>query len=165
MSNTPDMATIRSQIETIAAFPDKLRAHVGKLSDAVLRFKPAGKEWSVIENVGHLIDIDVLMRGRISKITASDNPALEMLDIDASVQERGYQQKQIGALLYSFAEQRAETVERLRVLRPDAFARVGAHPTRGAISVAEILNILVNHDQAHVKQINEAIEAATKQPA
>jgi hypothetical protein len=69
------------------------------------------------------------------------------------VRQRDYQNKQLGFLLLTLAEQRAEYVEFLRQLRPGQLARTGVHPTRGPLSVAEGIAALADHDQIHSRQI------------
>jgi hypothetical protein len=154
-----DIQAIRAQIAALAAFPDQLRRQVAGLSDTAIRFRPAEGEWSVIEVVGHLIDIDVLQRGRIGKMIATDNPPLQPFDMNESVRQRDYQGKQLNALLFSFAEHRAELAEQLRVLRPDAFARAGIHSTRGSVSIADTVATLARHDITHTEQIANNLEA------
>ena len=58
----------RAHIATITAFPARLTALVTPLTDAQLHFRPDEKEWSVLENIGHLIEIDPLYDDRIDRI-------------------------------------------------------------------------------------------------
>ena len=142
-----------TDLSALAAFPEQLKRQVQSLGDAALRFRPALGEWSIVEIVGHLIDIEALYSARIRQMLATDNPALAPFDQNETVRQRDYQSKQIGFLLISFAERRAEHLELLRVLRPGQLARTGLHPTRGQISVAATIAILAWHDGNHSRQI------------
>lgn len=145
--------TFQQQISALAAFPEQLRKQVAGLHVDALRYRPAPSEWSITEVIGHLIDIDVLMRARIGKMVSSDNPQLQALDINGSVRDRDYQNKQATFLLHSLAEHRAEFVEQIRYLRPEALQRIGQHPTRGQLSVAGLITVVVGHDLIHSEQI------------
>lgn len=149
---------IKAQIDTLAAFPAALKQQLQGLSDAQLRFRPAPNEWSALELVGHMIDVGALWPGRTRQMLASENPTLAALD-PAWVQQRDYQNKQLSFLLITLAEQRAEYVEFLRQLRPAQLARTGLHPTRGALTVATGIAALIDHDQAHSRQIDDNVRA------
>jgi uncharacterized damage-inducible protein DinB len=147
------------QLAQLAAYPAQLRQQVQQLNEATYRFRPAEGEWSVVEVVGHLIDIDILMRARIGKIMATDNPPLEPFDVDGTVRAREYQQKNLAALLHSFTEQRAELLEQIRYLRPEALERTGLHPTRGAVRIADLVAMVLRNDAIHTEQIANNIVA------
>lgn len=149
---------IKSQIDALAAFPDALKRQVQSLPDAALRFRPAPEAWSIIEIVGHIVDVGALWPGRTRQILATDNPTLVALDPNW-VRQRDYQNKQLGFLLITLAEQRAEYVEFLRTLRPAQLARTGIHPTRGPLTVAGGIAALIDHDQGHSRQIAENLQA------
>jgi hypothetical protein len=83
---------------------------------------------------------------------ASENPTLTAID-PAWVVQRDYQHKQLAFLLLTLAEQRAQYVEFLRILRPAQLARTGIHPTRGPLTVAGGIAALLDHDHAHDAQI------------
>ena len=155
-----DTLSYPEQMAQLQAFPAKLRQQVAGLSEATYRFQPAAGEWSVVEVVGHLIDIDVLMRARIGKIMASDHPTLDPFDIDGTVRARDYQHKNLIALVHSLSEHRAEFIEQIRYLRPEALGRTGIHPTRGVMRIADLVALTVRHDGIHTEQIANNIAAA-----
>ncbi|MFN8567990.1 MAG: DinB family protein [Kouleothrix sp.] len=140
------------QIDALAAFPEQIKQRLHGLSDAALRFRPAPGAWSVIEVLGHIIDVDALWPGRTRQMLASENPTLTAID-PAWVVQRDYQHKQLAFLLLTLAEQRAQYVEFLRILRPAQLARTGIHPTRGPLTVAGGIAALLDHDHAHDAQI------------
>jgi len=83
---------------------------------------------------------------------ATDNPTLAAVD-PAWVHQRDYHNKQPRFLLITLAEQRAEYVEFLRILRPAQLARSGIHPTRGPLTVEQGIAALADHDRGHSEQI------------
>jgi hypothetical protein len=149
---------IKTQIDALAAFPDALKRQVQGLLDAALRFRPTPDDWSIVELVGHIIDVGALWPGRTRQMLATENPTLAVIDPNW-VRQRDYQNKQIGFLLITLAEQRAEYVDFLRMLRPSQLARTGIHPTRGPLTVAEGIAALVDHDQEHSRRIANNLAA------
>jgi len=144
--------SVKSQIDLLAAFPEQLKRQIAGLDDAALRFRPAPDEWSIMELIGHIIDVGTLWPGRTRQMLATDNPTLAAIDPNW-VRQRDYHNKQPEFLLISLAEQRAEYLEFLRVLRPAQLARPGVHPTRGSLTVEQGIAALVDHDRLHSEQI------------
>ena len=145
-------AEFKAQVDALAAFPEQLKRQLEGLSDAALRFRPASDGWSIVEIVGHMTDVDAVWPGRVRQMLSTDNPRLQSVDNDV-VRQRDYQNKQIGLMLITLAERRAEFVELLRVLRPEQLARPGLHPTRGPITVGDAPAALADHDRGHREQI------------
>ena len=155
MTNTD----ISTALDALAAFPSALQRRLQGLSDAALRFKPAPNEWSVVEVVGHLCDVEALWAGRIRQMLASEQPAFPPFDPDALVAQQRYQEKQVAALLSTLAERRAEHLEFLRGLRAPQLERAGVHPVRGPVTVGSTIVILSGHDQLHLNQIEANLKA------
>jgi hypothetical protein len=149
---------VKIQIDTLAAFPEQLKRQLHGLEEAALRFRPAPDQWSIMEIVGHIVDVGALWPARIRQMLATDNPALAAVDPDW-VRQRDYHNKQPGFLLLTLAEQRAEFVEFVRVLRPAQLARPGIHPTRGPLTVEQGIAALADHDRGHSQQIAANLEA------
>lgn len=157
MTNTE----IAAALDALAAFPDALRQRLQGQADAALRFKPAPAEWSVVEVVGHLCDIESLWAGRIRQMLAAEQPAFPNFDPDATVAQQRYQEKQLAALLSTFAERRAEHLEFLRGLRAPQLERGGIHAVRGPVTVGQAIMLLSKHDQMHLSQIEANLSAST----
>jgi hypothetical protein len=143
---------IKRQLDTLAAFPGKLKQQIHGLDDAALRYRPAPDQWSIVEIIGHITDVAALWPGRTRQMLASEHPTLMAVD-PTWVRQRDYQNKQPSFLMITLAEQRAEYVEFLRSLRPSQLARTGIHPTLGPLTVAEGIVALADHDRGHSEQI------------
>jgi hypothetical protein len=149
---------VKAQIDTLAAFPEQLKRQLEGLEETALRFRPAPDQWSIMEIVGHIVDVGALWPGRTHQMLATDNPVLAAVDPNW-VRRRDYHNKQPGFLLIALAEQRAENVQFLRVLRPAQLARTGVHPTRGSLTVEQGIAALADHDRGHSQQITANLEA------
>lgn len=152
----------KEHLAALLAFPAALRQQLAGLGEEALRFRPAAGEWSAVENIGHLIDIDVLMGGRVGQIIARDTPPLQPLDVDEAVRRGDYQQKHAPFLLSTFAERRAALVEEWRYIMPANLARAGLHPTRGPMTIADIIALVARHDLQHRDQIAATLDAFRK---
>jgi hypothetical protein len=146
-------------IAALAAFPATLRTQIAGLDRAALTFRPDGKEWSIVENIGHLLDIDALFGGRIGQIIARDNPTFTLLDVDEAVRRHDYQNKEAAFLLNTFAERRAALLDELRYIQPANRKRAGLHPTGGPRSIEDLIIYLPRHDEQHRVQIAATIAA------
>jgi uncharacterized damage-inducible protein DinB len=149
---------LKQQLDALAAFPAQLKAHLAQQSEAALRFQPAPEEWSVVEVLGHLIEIDAIWLGRIRQALSTDNPTLVPADNNV-VRQRDYQNKQLGFLHITFAERREELLEMLRILRPAQLERTAQHPRYGQMTIAQMVAGIANHDQIHLEQINNNLAA------
>lgn len=157
-----DPQAFKAQLDQLAAYPNTLRQQVRGLSDEAVRFRPAAGEWSIVEIIGHMVDVDILMQGRIGQMISRDNPTLQVLDFDENVRQRDYQSKQANFLVNTFAERREAIVEELRYLQPARLARTGQHPTRGPLTIGELIATLVRHGPTHTEQIAANIDAFSK---
>jgi hypothetical protein len=147
-----------AHIEQLRAFPAQLQAVVASLNDMQLRFKPAN-EWSVIENIGHLIDIDELYVGRVDRILAEERPAFPRFEPDPIVAAKGYQQMNGHDVLQQFITTRQATIDGLSTIEPDELDRAGMHAVYGEMTLRRLVEQLANHDQKHLVQIHETLAA------
>ena len=147
------MEEFRAQIATLRAFPARLQAFVAPLNEAQLRFRPQDKEWSIVENIGHLIDIDRLYVARVDLMLSSERPQFAPFTPDDQVRAGGYQAKPLADLLATYSELRQATVAGLSTIAPDELTRVGIHARFGEITIARLVEILVNHDEVHYTQM------------
>lgn len=149
---------LNAALDSLAAFPARLQQKVQGLDAATLHFRPAPGEWSILEVVGHIIDVSTLWPSRIRHMLASENPALAAVD-PAWVQQRDYQNKQPAFLIQTLAEGREEFVAFMRTLRGPQLERTGMHPTRGQLTVAQAVAALADHDRIHTEQIEGNLAA------
>jgi uncharacterized damage-inducible protein DinB len=147
----------RAHIATITAFPARLTALVTPLTDAQLHFRPDEKEWSVLENIGHLIEIDPLYVNRIDRILSEERPVFAPFDPDAGVRAADYQHQNVSDLLATYVAQRQATIDGLSTIELDELTRVGIHAKFGEVSVARLVELLAGHDEIHYTQITNTI--------
>jgi uncharacterized damage-inducible protein DinB len=153
------MAEIRQLVERLQQFEERLVQFLSTVDAAQSSYKPATNEWSIREIVGHFIDIDELYGERINSMLESDNPAFAAFQPDAVVTAKQYHSQDLATLLATYRERRQLTVDGLSTLEADELVRTAQHAKFGTITVVQLIEILVNHDDVHWQQIQANLAA------
>jgi uncharacterized damage-inducible protein DinB len=134
----------------LAETPEILKRSVQGLSDAQLRERPGVDEFSLVEQICHLRDIE--MDGyllRIGRILNEDHPQLPDLDGSRLAIERGYWSQDPIASLAEFTTVRTANVNRLRVTTPEQRERSGELEGTGNVTLARLAQMMREHDTVH----------------
>jgi hypothetical protein len=146
------------------ATPKTLRSVVNDGGDR-LRRRPAEKEWSVLELIGHITDAEVVVSARYRWVLAHDKPALIGYDQDLWVERLRHNQDDPEELLAVFRALRKANLALWRRTSAEDRRRVGLHAERGPESYDLIFRLLAGHDRFHLSQIRETLEAVkSKRP-
>ena len=147
-------------VERLNAMTPLLRREVADLPEAVLTLRPAEREWSIKEVCGHLRDHARFRHRQLFAMIKLEEPRLEPWDQEALVRERNPQAAPIEQLLAEFAAQRTQTVEMLADLVHWNWARQGRHAELGRVSVRQLVDRALRHDETHLAQIRALKERA-----
>lgn len=139
----------------LEATPERLAGLVAGLSGEELRRRPAPGKWAIQEIVLHLRDLEELAYlGRYRRLLAEDRPFLPALDPDRLAAERDYLHQDVERALAEFRDLRRQTLDLLRSLSEDDWARAGVHAEHGEITVAFLAEKqAVRNDLNHLGQI------------
>jgi len=126
--------------------------------DAWLRPMGAG-EWSAVQIVGHLLDVDIVYGFRWRLALTLDEPDYP-----------GYDEKRwsmlarppIPVLLAAFSGLRAVNVALLANLDETAWCRKAVHGEQGPEDLRRMLDKVAGHDLAHCNQLDRTIAAVTR---
>lgn len=144
---------IATAFDVLASTPATLRGLLGALSDDVTS-APADAGWSPRDVVAHVASLNSLtLVGRVRVIIEQDDPLIPDVDEQVALQSSGLRSRPLAEVLDAFARERADAVEWLRGLAPEALARTGRHATVGRLSAAEVIHHKAWHDLLHVEQI------------
>lgn len=124
-----------------------------------LRTRPAPREWSVIECVGHVVDAEVVMSGRYRWIIAHDKPELIGYDQDLWVDGLHHGEDDPEELVALFVALRTANLDLWRRSTPAERRRVGVHRERGPESFDLAFRMLGGHDRVHLDQADRALAA------
>jgi hypothetical protein len=120
-----------------------------------LHWKPAADRWSIGEVLGHLVDVEQLMRGRVQRMAQEKDPVITPYDQDEVYKTGKYGEKTALEFLRDFCHERDQTVTWLRYQPGTLGARTGRHAEIGAVTVAQVLSEWAFHDLGHIRQISE----------
>ncbi len=156
----PGSAGHMDLVEQLGANLAALRSELAGLPEATLARRASETEWSIKEIVGHLRDHAQFLHRRLYMMIKLEEPLLEAYDQEALVREGNSQAVPIEQLLAEFSAQRAETIDMLSELVHWNWARTGRHAELGRISIRQLVDRAVAHDDAHLAQIRALKEAA-----
>jgi len=147
------------RLARIGRTPDELANAVRGADAAVLARRPAPKSWAATEVICHLRDNEEWFLERMRLIVEMDLPRFVATNPDRWADERQYLTNDAAAALAAFARRRRETLEFLRPLGPDAWARAGVHvDSRGRRTIDEFLSVMAWHDDNHLDQLRRALD-------
>jgi hypothetical protein len=148
----------RADFETLLAFllqtPTALAQLVAGLSATELCFKNSEAEFSALENICHLRDLEV--RGytpRIRRMLDEVDPALADFDGARVAAESNYNGEQGDVALPAFETARRENVETLRSLSKEQLKREGTLAGVGKITLRQLAEMMREHDEGHLEDL------------
>lgn len=145
-------------LASLAAMPDALQRRLAGLTDTQLRFKPGADTFSVLENVWHLRDIEVEgYARRLTLLLREENPLLSDLDGSALARERRYNSQPLQPALDAFVGSRRASLAMLADVTPAQLKRRGSFENVGEVSLARLMELWVEHDQGHLKELDDLL--------
>lgn len=131
-----------------------LRALLGDLSPAEIRWKPAPEKWCPLEVVCHLHDEEREdFRARLRSTLEQPEAPWPTIDPAAWVAERKYMEQDFGSTLNGFLEERQRSLEWLRGQDHAPWDNAYMHPKVGPVSCELLLTNWVAHDLHHIRQL------------
>lgn len=142
-------------IEAYAMGPAAVRQAVAGLTPEELHARPGPGQWSIHEVVIHLLDSDMVSIDRMKRVIAEDNPPLLNYDESAYIARLHPDAQSLDDALTLLEVGRRQWARVLRELNDEEFARHGTHSVRGRITLAELVELYVEHIKGHLKFIHE----------
>ena len=147
----------RNVLASLAAAPRAFRRALGRAPRGRLARRPARREWSPTEVLGHLLDAEVTLAFRIRKLAAEPGGTIVAWDQEKWTEGLRHQRGDARTLLEAYVALRAANVEQVRRLTPAQRAAAGRHPEYGRLRVREMLEHWAEHDLNHLEQIRAAL--------
>lgn len=141
-------------LERLAGTPLRLIDKVSRLEDDVLIRKPTDGSWSIQENVGHLLDLEVLWHGRLEDILTGKE-YLRSYDLNNSITEAAdHNTKELEDLLVNFTIYRRQLLDALAGLEERDIFQTALHPRlQQPLSVQSLALFVADHDDHHLARI------------
>ena len=143
-------------IQALEETPRLIRQLTGHLTDDEVRWKPSDRDFSALEHLCHLNDIE--REGyaiRIEKLVHEEQPFLPDIDGAKLAAERDYNIRAWEATLKAFCQAREDNVSTLKELTPDQWNRRGLFEHLGPLTLRELLSMMVDHDREHLRALSD----------
>lgn len=149
----------RNELEELANFLAETPVRIRRLAEGFVesetRRKPADEGFSVVENICHLRDIEVDgYAARIQRILIEDEPFLPDLNGAQLAAGRRYNEQELAAALDAFTDARRDNVLAVKELSSAQLERQGVFENTGAITLSRLLEMMREHDLAHLDELN-----------
>jgi hypothetical protein len=150
----------QSEVDFVALlqFLESTGARISKLieglSDSELRWRNTESEFSALENICHLRDLE--MQGympRITRMLDEIDPALADFDGARVAAEGNYNSEQPDLTLQAFTLTRKRNIEKLMSLSDEQFRREGTLEGVGKITLQRLAEMMREHDEAHLEDL------------
>ncbi len=157
MKHTP--AERAALIDRYEKGPAVLRDAFAKVPREAWNWRPGPGKWSVHEILAHCADAEAVAAMRIRYLVAEDRPTIIAFDQDRWAQVLDYHASRVELALAAVDVMRAITVNLLRRLPDEAWAREGTHSERGPYGAEDWLTTYAEHLEKHAGQIERTLEA------
>ena len=124
------------------------------LSDSELLWRNTGSEFSAVENICHLRDLE--LQGylpRISRMLDEIDPALADFDGARVAAESNYNREQPDPAFQAFLLTRKQNVQKLRSLTEEQLRREGTLEGVGKITLKRLAEMMREHDEGHLEDL------------
>ena len=143
--------------------PERIRRLAVDLTSEDLKWKPSVNEFSVLEQVCHLRDLEREgYNARIRKLLTEEQPTLPDFDGSRIASESDYNSQDFEAAFQEFALERKENVRVMKMLSPDQLNRSGVLEGVGAITLERLYQLMREHDQSHREELSDLRELIRK---
>jgi uncharacterized damage-inducible protein DinB len=146
-------------IDILRATPDLLRTLTRTVDDEQARQAPGDEEWSIVEVVAHLADVEDRAIQRIHRIVTETEPVLERMQPAQLAVERGYRQQRLSEVIPRFEQLRQERLRLLESLPAEAWERTARHVEHGVMTLYQLTVHMCQHDVTHLAQIARRIDS------
>ena len=141
-------------VATAKAVPALLQSILANLSAEVWATSSHPDEWSLVEIVSHLRDVEREVNlPRIKTFLREENPFIQADDTDLWVSERAYADDDGEVALQGFITARLETLAALENLSEEDWQLSARHAIFGPVTLQEQLGFVAEHDRVHLRQI------------
>ncbi|MEL6406561.1 MAG: DinB family protein [Chloroflexota bacterium] len=143
------------KIATIRDFVPRLREAIAGLTDEQLTTQYNPPEWTVAQNVHHLVDSHVNSYVRFKLILTEENPTLRPYDEVAFANLPEAMSPYLDDSLTILEGLHGRWTRMLEAITDAQWSQEGFHPENGnAVSLDDLLDYYAGHCDAHLAQLN-----------
>jgi hypothetical protein len=137
-------------VERLRGTPAQAEELCAGLSPAILT-KRLDDKWSIQENIGHLIQVELIHTARIDDFLqrAATLRAADMSN--RATEQTNYNEQPITAILQEFRRSRGAFIKRVEAVPDEALDHVAMHPRLGMpMRLVDMLYFVGEHDDFHL---------------
>jgi hypothetical protein len=154
-----DDADLIRLLDFLDQTPNQIALSTRGLSDAQFRLKTSSDEFSALENICHLRDLELQgYQQRIELILTETDPILADFDGARVAAESNYNQEQPDIALQQFQNARRKSVEALRALTEEQLIRNGTLVGVGRITLGRLAELMREHDEGHLEDLRVLLQ-------
>lgn len=148
--NPVDQEAFFELLERLASTPVRIKEKLTGIPGPVLRAK-TGNEWSILENIGHLADLEPLWIGRVADIV----DGLEYLRSADLTNQKTYladhNSRDRDAVIREFEILRADFLTSLKELEAVDLEKIALHPRlKTPMKMVDLMHFVAEHDDHHL---------------
>jgi uncharacterized damage-inducible protein DinB len=152
-----DVLEALMQIKALAETPPRLAGLLRSAPQEAWTRRPRPGVWAAVEVLAHLADSELFYGTRVRLVVTGDRPFLQPFQGAILAERAGYISWPPTVAFERFRTRRVESLELLSSCSAVELARVGVHPLRGEMSVADLVALMLAHDTDHVGQIRQRL--------
>jgi DinB superfamily len=150
----------RERIEQIRRFPAELEAAIQGLTEEQLTTRYDPTEWSVAQNVHHLVDSHMNAYIRTRLLLTEDHPTIKPYNQDAWAELADAKTPSLEDSLLILRSLHVRLTTLLDSLHDSDFQRPGKHPDlEGPYTIDNVLDIYSRHGTGHIEQLGRQLAA------
>jgi len=147
----------KTTLNALALFPLQLEAHYKAIPASHRHWAPPSwdgipsEHFTAIEQLCHVRDIEIEgYQERIRRTLEEADPLLPSIESEPLAIERRYGEADADAVLHTFRDARARTVETIARLDDAQLARTAQFEGYGPLTLRSLVHYLCSHDQQHL---------------
>lgn len=142
--------------------PAALSTILKKIENPLIwKFRPKEQEWSLVEIISHLADVDKEVNlKRIRQVKSEEKPFFSAALTDDWAKTKNYQ---ANGPYESFSEcllSRQELLEELSSLKDEEWHKKVSHAIFGPTTILEMVKFIAQHDRLHIQQVVNTLQEA-----
>lgn len=148
-----DLLECLLQLKALADTPGRFTQLASRGERSRWYQRPASGVWAPVEVLAHLADAELFYGTRVRLVLTAERPPFTPYDQAALAARAGYLVWPVEVALERFFVRRRDNLELLESCTASELGRVGLHPVRGEMTIADIVALLLAHDIDHLGQV------------
>ncbi len=151
----PRLNTPTAILATLKSTPAVIRTMIAGLTPDQMCLQPAPGEWSILETLCHLRDVDrEVFIPRVQSVLKDPNTVIASVNADQWADERNYRQQEPIPVMKEYLQSRLQLLSMIEGFKADDWQRGARHIDLGPTSMKELLKISARHDRLHIQIIH-----------